>query len=438
MVAKKTNLFNTIFLRNFQLSDLDLRISEYFTHNVASPKNNNLATASSNGWDAYIVESNHIASIGNVMYTIYIIWLLQAVLILLLAMVGSIVITIKPNSSIADEPMKLPSNVRFYSTTENKTLHPNWITGFSDVEASFSVSISKAKNTKTGFQVIPTFAIELHYRDIDLLYRIKEFFGVGNVYLIENKGHAVFVVVSINDLLNVIIPHYANYSLLTIKRVNFLLFKEILELMGKKKHLTEEGIAKIKIIKSGMNTGRKEKAKVGAKVITIKPNSSINNGKSDSSYNTIGSDSSYGEADQNITLENNNQSYARANKNIILESNSWWAVLTALFLLMGNLVWFVCHPESLVLPNLIQGMVNTLEAISNLVTNNEISKETAQLFLDALNQLYNELPVIIDFLRNITINHKPIFDVLADSLQNVVLPMIEQLIKIIIEYIRSR
>lgn len=79
---------------------------------------------------------------------------------------------------------------------------------------------------------MPTFAIELHSRDIDLLYRIKEFFGVGNVYLIENKGHALFAVNSIKDLLNVIIPHYENYPLLTIKKVNFLLFKEILDLMG--------------------------------------------------------------------------------------------------------------------------------------------------------------------------------------------------------------
>jgi len=259
-VASQANLFNTISLRNYQPSGLDLSISKYITHSVASPKNNNLATASSKGWDAYLVESNHIASIGNVMYTIYVLWLLQAVLILLLAMVGSIVITIKPNSSplqvgrISNKPIKLPSNLRSYSTTaENKTLHPNWITGFSDGEASFSVSISKAKNTKTGFQVIPTFAIELHYRDIDLLYRIKEFFGVGNVYLIENKGHAVFVVGSIKDLLNVIIPHYANYSLLTIKRVNFLLFKEILELMGKKKHLTEEGLQRIVSIRAIMN-----------------------------------------------------------------------------------------------------------------------------------------------------------------------------------------
>ena len=47
------------------------------------------------------------------MYTIYVLWLLQAVLILLLAMVGSIVITIKPNSSplqvgrISNKPIKL-------------------------------------------------------------------------------------------------------------------------------------------------------------------------------------------------------------------------------------------------------------------------------------------------------------------------------------------
>ena len=85
-----------------------------------------------------------------------------------------------------------------------------------------------------------------------MIYYI-EFFGVGNVYLIENKGHAVFAVNSIKDLLNVIIPHYENYSLLTIKRVNFLLFKEIIELMGEKKHLTEEGLQRIVSIRAIMN-----------------------------------------------------------------------------------------------------------------------------------------------------------------------------------------
>lgn len=79
-------------------------INEYIMHSVGSPKNNNVTNVSSNAWDAYLVESNHIASIGNVMYTIYILWLILAALILVLAMLGAIVITIKPHSSSTEAP----------------------------------------------------------------------------------------------------------------------------------------------------------------------------------------------------------------------------------------------------------------------------------------------------------------------------------------------
>lgn len=50
---------------------------------------------SSNNWDSNLVDITDITSIGNVMYTNYSIWLLITSIILLLAMVGSIVITIK-------------------------------------------------------------------------------------------------------------------------------------------------------------------------------------------------------------------------------------------------------------------------------------------------------------------------------------------------------
>lgn len=46
-------------------------------------------------WDGAIAETSHITSIGNVMYTVYPMWLLITSIILLLAMVGSIIITIK-------------------------------------------------------------------------------------------------------------------------------------------------------------------------------------------------------------------------------------------------------------------------------------------------------------------------------------------------------
>ena len=46
-------------------------------------------------WDGNLAEYSHIASIGNIMYSSYSIWLILTSIILLLAMVGSIVITIK-------------------------------------------------------------------------------------------------------------------------------------------------------------------------------------------------------------------------------------------------------------------------------------------------------------------------------------------------------
>ena len=49
----------------------------------------------SKSWDGNLLDSTDIMSIGNIMYTSYSIWLLITSIILLLAMVGSIVITIK-------------------------------------------------------------------------------------------------------------------------------------------------------------------------------------------------------------------------------------------------------------------------------------------------------------------------------------------------------
>ena len=66
--------------------------------NILEDNNNDILFATSKIWDGNLAETSHITSIGNVMYTNYNIWLLIASFILLLAMVGSIVITIKQKS----------------------------------------------------------------------------------------------------------------------------------------------------------------------------------------------------------------------------------------------------------------------------------------------------------------------------------------------------
>lgn len=55
----------------------------------------NIEYVTSKNWDGNLLDNTDIISIGNIMYTSYSIWLLITSIILLLAMAGAIVITIK-------------------------------------------------------------------------------------------------------------------------------------------------------------------------------------------------------------------------------------------------------------------------------------------------------------------------------------------------------
>jgi hypothetical protein len=64
----------------------------------------------------------------------------------------------------------------------------------------------------------------------------------------------------LKDLIKVIIPHFIKYPLITQKHVDFLLFKQVVELMNRKEHQTKEGLGKIVNIRAsseGLNLVRK-------------------------------------------------------------------------------------------------------------------------------------------------------------------------------------
>ena len=84
IVSYLSNSFSEVY--NVQLDN------EFF--NIIDLKQE-IAYASSKGWDSSLVEFTHITGIGNIMYTSYSIWLIISSIILLLGMVGAIVITIK-------------------------------------------------------------------------------------------------------------------------------------------------------------------------------------------------------------------------------------------------------------------------------------------------------------------------------------------------------
>jgi hypothetical protein len=61
--------------------------------------------------------------------------------------------------------------------------------------------------------------------------------------------------------LKVIIDHFDKYPLITQKQVNFKLFKQVVEMLSRKEHLTIEGIHKLIAIKASINLGLSEELK---------------------------------------------------------------------------------------------------------------------------------------------------------------------------------
>ena len=68
----------------------------------------------------------------------------------------------------------------------------------------------------------------------------------------EKEREATFRVSSVKEL-NIIVNHFDKYPLITQKWSDFMLFKQALDLIKCKKHLTLEGLQEIVNIKASMN-----------------------------------------------------------------------------------------------------------------------------------------------------------------------------------------
>ena len=85
----------------------------------------------------------------------------------------------------------------------------------------------------------------MHEKDRVLIQSISKIYrGRGYVSKLNNTSTVEFRVSTLKDLVDVILPYFDNYPLITKKHSDYLLFKEIVLLMLNKKHNTLEGIKK--------------------------------------------------------------------------------------------------------------------------------------------------------------------------------------------------
>jgi len=135
----------------------------------------------------------------------------------------------------------------------------NWLSGFASAEGCFMVGITKSKLYSTGHQVYLSFIITQHIRDELLMKCLVEYLGYGR--LSRKRDVYEFQVSKFSDVEKVI-ALFNKYPILGEKAKDFSDFCLVADLMRNKVHLSagasspEEGLAKIRKIKEGMNRSR--------------------------------------------------------------------------------------------------------------------------------------------------------------------------------------
>jgi len=125
------------------------------------------------------------------------------------------------------------------------------------------------KNLKTGWTVKTRFSISLHEKDFAVLKLIKSYFINAGSISKRGKDSVQYTVASLHDLINIIIPHFNKYPLITQKKADFILFQKVVELKNCKEHLTQEGLKKIVSIKGKINLGLSSELKAAFPNITL-------------------------------------------------------------------------------------------------------------------------------------------------------------------------
>lgn len=86
---------------------------------------------------------------------------------------------------------------------------------------------------------------------------LVEYLGCGRLYSDHKADVGNFVVSRLSDITAKIIPFFEKYPILGVKASDFSDFCEASKLIKDKAHLTDSGLEQIRLIKAGMNRGRR-------------------------------------------------------------------------------------------------------------------------------------------------------------------------------------
>jgi hypothetical protein len=140
-------------------------------------------------------------------------------------------------------------------------LDPWFVTGLTEGEGCFCISLAVRAKLRTGLEVRPSFSLSLNQKDLRLLEDLQAFFDCG--WIRESKGDRTFKYEarSIVDLTGVILPHFERFPLRGYKARSCAGFSRVCRMIEQGDHLQRKGLREIIDVAYQMNLGKRRHSK---------------------------------------------------------------------------------------------------------------------------------------------------------------------------------
>ena len=136
-------------------------------------------------------------------------------------------------------------------------LDPWFVTGLTEGEGCFCISLSLRPKLRCGIEVRPSFSLSLNEKDLALLEDLQTFFECG--WIRESKSDRTFKYESrsVSELVGHVVPHFESYPLRGSKARSFEGFALVCEMIEQGDHLRRSGLVEIVRIASELNLGKR-------------------------------------------------------------------------------------------------------------------------------------------------------------------------------------
>jgi LAGLIDADG endonuclease len=128
--------------------------------------------------------------------------------------------------------IQLKRNINTNLSKFNNFIDPYYISGLTQADGSFSCGIQKIESRRLRFR--PKFEIVVDLDSKDVLDLIQKYFNCGSIQIKTKDHSASFIVTNLEELRDIIIPHFKLYPVYFNKLHALNLLALILELLGKK------------------------------------------------------------------------------------------------------------------------------------------------------------------------------------------------------------